>query len=617
MNRQPAAPLSTDGLFPAAVVLAVVIAALAGLLGVEEIAARFVRGNWPVLSNFEDGAGAALAWVRSPSAPEHAWPAAAAPSAPGRGLYWTALALGVALEAGVVIAGVWAWMRLRGPGAAQGFATGASVRTALSARAARRLGRVVLPGPTPPALDECGLYLGCDGSGRALWATREDSIVVIGPPRSGKTRMLAMPLLRRAVGPQVVVSAKQDLLEHLAFLETRRGEPLWVVDLQGPVGLDGRPRPQSPVAVHGYDLVTPCRHLATARLTAETFVALVHAQSGATSGSTALGGEWRARGVQVLTGVLHAGALARRDAHWVHRVVATESLRTAADVLAAQPAAARGWSEVLLSIDRLPAETRGGVLFAAAAALSALDDPDVRDLLSSGGPRPMFDVDELVTGGRGRLFVIAGVEQAGLAAVATILVERIIAAAKARAARLPHERLVPPLLVCIDEMAESCPLRSAAELTQSGGGRGITPVFLFQAPSQMRTAWDHDRAATILSNATAKIVLGGLGDSRDLEAIAKLLPEVARPTRSRSSDRAGRYSTNEGERWVSMQSAAELREQRSGRATLLFRALRPIQVRLTRWREGGHDADSRALGAARRSYAAARDGRRREEDDAA
>ncbi|HET9052283.1 MAG TPA: TraM recognition domain-containing protein [Candidatus Dormibacteraeota bacterium] len=588
---------SGEGLVPAAIAIAAILAALGSLLGAEELTAHLVHGVWPALPTSDAAARAAIAFLLDPSSPQHAWPASAASAAPGRGLYWTVLAVTALVDATAVAFAVRGSVTTLHIGPS-GFAPSSAVRSALGARAARRRGRVVVPGLTAPSIEASGLYLGRDLRGSPLWATREDSVVVIGPPRSGKTRQVAIPLLRRAVGPQVVVSTKHDLLEHLAFAEHVRNAPLSVIDLQGPRGLDGRPRPRLPVDVHGYDLVGPCHTVATARLTAETFVALVHAH-----GSTGLAGEWRVRTGQLIAAVLHAGALGGCDAHWVHRVVAGGSLAQAVDILASHPAAARDWAEVLRSIQRLPEETRGGVFFSAGAALCPLDDPDVRDLLSPSGPRPMFDVDAFLGQGRGRLFVLSGgAERSALAAVSTILVERLVACAKARAAHCPGERLVPPLLLCIDEMAESCPLRSAPELTQSGGGRGITPVFLFQAPSQLRTAWDADRASTILSNATVKLLLGGLSDVRDLDAFAKLAPEVVRPTRSTSRDRIGRWSATDSERWTPAQTAADLREQPAGRAILLFRSLRPIAVRLTHWREGGRGADSRDLTASRRRF---------------
>ena len=597
MTPRGAQEWSGEGLVPIAIAIAAILALLGSLLGAEELASFLVHGVWPALPTSDAAARAAVAFVLDPSNPQEAWPARAAATAPGRGLYWTVLALTFLVDA-TVIAVVGQPSVTATRGGESGFAPASSVRSALGARAAKRRGAVVVPGPTRPRLDESGLYLGRDLRGRPLWATREDSVVVIGPPRSGKTRQVAIPLLRRAVGPQVVVSTKHDLLEHLAFVQRLSRAPLSVIDLQGPRGLDGRPRPRLPVDLQGYDLVGPCTTVATARLTAETFVALVHAR-----GSTGLAGEWRARAAQLLAAVLHAGALGGCDAHWLHRVVSGGSLAQAVDILAGHPAAARDWAEVVRSIQRLPEETRGGVLFSAGAALSPLDDPDVRDLLSPSGPRPMFDVDGFLDQGRGRLFVLSGgAEQAALAAISTILVERVVACAKARAAHCPGERLVPPLLICIDEMAESCPLRSAPELTQSGGGRGITPVFLFQAPSQLRTAWDADRASTILSNATVKLLLGGLSDVRDLDGFARLTPEVGRPTRSTSRDRVGRWSATDSERWTPAQTVADLREQPAGRAILLFRSLRPIPVRLTRWREGGRGDDSRDLTASRRRF---------------
>ncbi|HAM02223.1 MAG TPA: hypothetical protein DCQ30_08365, partial [Acidimicrobiaceae bacterium] len=63
------------------------------------------------------------------------------------------------------------------------------------------------------------LYLGAGARGPA-WAPPEQSVLVLGPPRSGKTSSLVVPTVLAAGGPVVSTSTKPDVLE--ATLPWRR-----------------------------------------------------------------------------------------------------------------------------------------------------------------------------------------------------------------------------------------------------------------------------------------------------------------------------------------------------------------------------------------------------------
>lgn len=62
----------------------------------------------------------------------------------------------------------------------------------------------------PPAPRPAGLYLGYGTKGPVL-AGPEHHVLVLGPPRSGKTSRLVVPALHRHHGPAVVTSTK-DLM---------------------------------------------------------------------------------------------------------------------------------------------------------------------------------------------------------------------------------------------------------------------------------------------------------------------------------------------------------------------------------------------------------------------
>ena len=55
------------------------------------------------------------------------------------------------------------------------------------------------------------IYLGAGTEG-PVWAPAEQSVLALGPPRSGKTSSLVVPNILAAPGPVVSTSTKPDVL---------------------------------------------------------------------------------------------------------------------------------------------------------------------------------------------------------------------------------------------------------------------------------------------------------------------------------------------------------------------------------------------------------------------
>ena len=76
-----------------------------------------------------------------------------------------------------------------------------------------------------------GVYLGAGARG-PVWAAGERSVLVLGPPRSGKTTSLVAPAVLAAAGPVVSTSTKPDVLE-ATLRARRRAGPCFVYDPSG------------------------------------------------------------------------------------------------------------------------------------------------------------------------------------------------------------------------------------------------------------------------------------------------------------------------------------------------------------------------------------------------
>src|SRR5690349_18201546 len=108
-----------------------------------------------------------------------------------------------------------------------GMATSYEIEQALSRHAVRRSARVTRPSLARPhraAACDVGIGLGCRMAvgRRALFATFEDVVVAVAPPRSGKTAWIGGAVID-APGAVVATSTKTDLYEYTSLLRGQRG----------------------------------------------------------------------------------------------------------------------------------------------------------------------------------------------------------------------------------------------------------------------------------------------------------------------------------------------------------------------------------------------------------
>ena len=97
-----------------------------------------------------------------------------------------------------------------------------------------------------PGAEDVGYLLG-HSRGREIWASVEDSILVIGPPRSGKGLHLVINAILDAPGAVVTTSTRPDNITATIHARQERG-PVAVFD---PQQLDRRPRRRTPPASAG------------------------------------------------------------------------------------------------------------------------------------------------------------------------------------------------------------------------------------------------------------------------------------------------------------------------------------------------------------------------------
>lgn len=524
-----------------------------------------------------------FAHVGDPSA---AWHHPVGPAA----LYWASTAV-VLLVAFSIAWLLWrAALSHRAPHrhARDGIAKRHEVKASAGSRVLIKRASTLRPSLSQPACREVGYRLG-RSRGVNCWASVEDSILLLGPPRSGKGTSVVIPMILDASGAVVTTSTRPDNLA-VTLASRQKNGPAAVFD---PQGLGRAPGAMPSLR---WSLVQGCRRPQTAMLRAETLVPS-SGRSGMENGTF-----WRQQALTVVRCLLHAAALDDRPPvhlyRWSH---AAGGAKEAVAVLADDPAAAPGWDRALDAVLSADQRTRDSVWALVANTFASLADPDVLAAVSPA-PGDKFDPATFLRE-KGTIYLLGSASGASAtASLVAALIEDVVDTAKRHAASSTGARLDPPLALLLDE-ASNYPLPSLPSLMSEGGGSGITTLAVLQSLAQARDRWGTEAAGAIWDSAIAKIVLGGSTNADDLADISRLIGdrEVQEMTRTHGH-RTGEGSVSVSVRRHPILEPSDIRQIPVGQGLLLLRSAPPIMLDLQPWTDRPDGAELRR---AREVYEAA------------
>jgi type IV secretion system protein VirD4 len=504
--------------------------------------------------------------VRHPLDPALAWPPARRGGLAPAWLFYPMLAL---IAGSIATAGFVLVSRRGRRRRLSGFASPTEVREHLADSALRSKAAQVRPGLSARrvAPTELGLSLGREAaSRRRLWASLEDSFLVLGPPRSGKGVSLVIPGVLDVPGAAIVTSTRPDVLRHTAAARTG---PIEVFDPQRSSGW--------PTCLR-WSPVVGCADPLTAILRARGFAAGAGFERTTTDADF-----WSASAAAVIRAYLHAAALDGRSitevVGWAGRPGDAEPIR----ILRHASQAAEGWADDLASQAAADPRTRDGVWAGVRRAFDCFADPRV---LAACSPRDSEAFDPVAfLAERGTLYIVGSTgAQLSVAPLITALVEDLAERALGLASRSAHGRLDPPLTLFLDEAANIAPLASLPNLLAAGGGSGICTLVVLQSLAQARARWGQDRADAIWDASTVRVVLGGLGHADDLTRISRLAGEIDEAIDSTSRGSGGTtWSTSLRSRPVL--PLERIRSLPVGRALILHRRTPPVETVLAPWWE--------------------------------
>jgi len=511
------------------------------------------------------GAGV-LAFAQHREDPSAAWGQPVGPA----WLYWTST-VSVLVVLVTAVAACW-WVtarnktaRAQDPRRIHGLASRGEVAKVAGAKALTARAGDLRPSLVHPQVGELGHRLG-SAHGVDCYASVEDSVVLLGPPRSGKGVHIVINAILDAPGAVITTSTRPDNLTAALDARSKVG-PVAVFDPQ-------RLAPGIPSATR-WSPIRGCESPQTAMIRAKALTA------GAASGTND-SNFWQSSAEQAVRCLLHAAALGGRTSADLYRwSLSAAQAREAVMILATHPLAALSWHQGLEAIVGADQKQRDSVWAMVAIAFASLADPKVLDAVSPA-PGEQFDPETFLRQ-RGTVFLVG--TSTGASATAGLVgafVEDVAEAARRMAAASPGARIDPPLSMILDEAA-NYPLPSLTSLMSEGGGTGITTMVVLQSLAQARAVWGEHQASAIWDAASVKLILGGGSNARDLQDLSKLIGQRDERKYTESIGADGHRSRSSSLHETPVMDTSRLRMLPFGTAVLMLRAARPIVLSMKSW----------------------------------
>lgn len=363
-----------------------------------------------------------------------------------------------------------------------------------------------------------GAFLGLSLDGRWLGVSPEDALLVIGPPRQGKTTGVVIPSVLIAPGACVSTSVKDDVFCATYKARSQYGR-VWRCDPSGE-----EPVPEG-VTTLRWSPVSAASTWDGAQLIAESM-------ANAIKQGDAESAHFIDKSKELLAPLLYAAHVGRRSivdvSRWVHRLhehdVVNDIGLLLEDATSAQDEGAELANDVLLAILTTEDRERSGIISTTNRILRAYTTLGGRRM----GVNPNFHPEEFVRSSDTVYITTPADRQALYAPIIVGLLEQIRYAAYRRHARQARgeEAVKPHVSLILDEIANTAPIPVPAIVSEAGG-QGVQVVAATQDFSQMSARWGQS-AESLWTLFKAKLILSGVAHAPTLESISQQLGEYDR-----------------------------------------------------------------------------------------
>ncbi|MFD6465387.1 type IV secretory system conjugative DNA transfer family protein [Streptomyces goshikiensis] len=549
----------------------------------------------PALVSWNETAAAIPHLLTAPHRPQDAFPAEAGVGGP---FTFYPMFLGAAFATGWSARAGWRrWRSMRDEGT-DGLATRAQLEEAMGeAKALSRLsalrpslstprrslqkgfsassltpwrGGVAKPQVTDVPVSEVAVFCGTAiPTGVKLYIPFEETVLIVAPPREGKTSQLIMPWILDFPGSVLATSSKTDVLYATAKSREAFG-PVMVLD---PTGLSNWPLQLQ------WSLVDGCEDFSVARKRAETLTGTAKSDEG-----TKNGGYFVMNAQMLMTCWLHAAAVEGLSGMDILRWATAPTERQPVDILASH--GQENLARALAAQHAAAPEERSASWRTAEQSILALYDAKVAAIFGkSARDEKNFSITKWLTEG-GTVFLIGEEEEgSSLAPILAAFSRAILDTAKAIAARMPNGRLDPPLGVLGDELANVAPLPQIPSLMSVSGSQNIFLVAVLQNLAQAHERWGELGVRKMFAAATIKVILGGVSDEQELKTYSALAGEFEEDTES-VSDSGDSSSVSISTRRRAVLEPGDIRQIREREGLVVHRRTPVTRVRFERIHEG-------------------------------
>ncbi|MEU6290238.1 TraM recognition domain-containing protein [Streptomyces sp. NPDC046988] len=406
-------------------------------------------------------------------------------------------------------------------------------------------------------------------TGVKLYIPFEETVLIVAPPREGKTSQLIMPWILDFPGSVLATSSKTDVLYATAKSREKYG-PVMVLD---PTGLSNWPLQLQWAVTDG------CEDFTVARKRAETLTGTAKSDEG-----TKNGGYFVMNAQMLMTCWLHAAALDGLSGMDILRWATAPTERQPVDILAAH--GQENLARALAAQHAAAPEERSASWRTAEQSILALYDQKVAAIFGkSARDENNFSIAKWLTEG-GTVFLI-GEEDEGssLAPILAAFSRAILDTAKVIAARMPNGRLDPPFALLGDELANVAPLPQIPSLMSVSGSQNIFMVAVLQNLAQAHERWGELGVRKMFAAATIKVILGGVSDEQELKTYSQLAGEFEEDTESISDD-GDRASISISTRRRAVLEPGDIRQIKEREGLVVHRRTPVTRVKFERIHEG-------------------------------
>ena len=367
------------------------------------------------------------------------------------------------------------------------------------------------------ARQAAGIYLGLNAAGEQVRFSRaERAVLLLGPPRSGKSSAVIIPAILSHTGPVVSTSTKADVYTATRLSRALEGN-IWTFDPTGSSEPGAYELRWSPVQSSGsWD---------GAQLMARALCTNIGAGTQDRS-------HWSLRAQALLAPMLHAAAVHEQDMGQVVEWVLAHDLDAPGVLLEDERCSPLAFS-TLVGVLHTEARERSSIFSSAADALSAY----ASEHALAAARDVNFDPDAFVRSNQ-TVYITAPAE--AQAAAAPIVCGLLSAIRRATYRAHSQNQLPARVLFALDEAANIAPLDELPQIASEGGGQGLILLAALQDLSQARQRWGV-QADGFLTLFGTKLLLPGIADAKTLETVSTMLGEYDRQivTRTEGTSRGG------------------------------------------------------------------------------